>query len=337
MKRGMLLLKNVISVVIAAIAVVSIIGLISNLWGFVIPSSEKEQALGMLQNIGNTLNSIDLMQDADLYVYAPAGLYLVTFSNNQAPEGITIINECINKNCTCICDEKCEKKAYCIQISKPLRKDGSNFKQQIPFSASVVNNINEYFLLNLMSETSGESKVIEKRETNPSILVDSSYSLASGERPSPSVSYIVIHHTSGSSFQEAYAALVSKGYSAHYLIDKDGKIYYFVDESRMAYHALGFNEQSIGIELVNTGYSNDKFTDAQYASLNSLLKDITKRWNIPYDNAHIMGHYETLTAKYADGTYRKWDPSPNFEWSRIGLTNHNVIAIAQLPRGYGYA
>lgn len=133
------------------------------------------------------------------------------------------------------------------------------------------------------------------------------------------------------------------GVSAHYIIDRSGQIYELVSEKRVAYHAgkgkLPFspsfennmNAHSIGIEMTAIGSEKDMmmfmskesyseidkkhigFTEAQYKSLNWLLKDLMKRYpNIKKDRRHIVGHSE-----YA--TERRTDPGELFDWEKIGL------------------
>ena len=115
--------------------------------------------------------------------------------------------------------------------------------------------------------------------------------------------------------------------SVHYIIDRDGAIYYIVDESLNAWHAEDWNSRSIGIEIVNLGTKDMQFTDAQYASISSLINDIaSRRSSIKIDNEHVLGHFQAST----EG---KWDPSPNFDWARIGLSGHKTSTA---PPGQGY-
>jgi hypothetical protein len=159
------------------------------------------------------------------------------------------------------------------------------------------------------------------------------YKLKSETRDTPKIAYIILHHTGDSSYKQTYATLLKRGLSVHYILDRDGKVYSVVDESRLAYHAAGMNSVSIGIEIVNTGNKNMLYTEQQYDSLNKLLKGITMRWNIPYDNEHIIGHFQTKQGKI-DG---KWDPSPNFEWAKIGLPNHATPVLSSIDKSFGYA
>ena len=140
-------------------------------------------------------------------------------------------------------------------------------------------------------------------------------------RPSPNFgerrpAYVILHHTTNDSADQALATLTSpfKQVSAHYLIGRDGRIIYLVDELKRAWHAgdsywggnRDLNSSSIGIELDNTG--NEPFADAQISVLIDLLRDLTARWNIP--PANIIGHGDVAPG-------RKVDPSAYFPWRRL--------------------
>lgn len=129
--------------------------------------------------------------------------------------------------------------------------------------------------------------------------------------------------------------------SPHYMIDRDGEIYFLLPESRAARHAgkgkiEGYNDYddtlnkySIGIELMAIGSEAEMqqmmssehyrkipaehigYTEAQYQALNLLIDDILARNSmIKRDRKHIIGHDE-----YAPD--RKTDPGSLFEWKKI--------------------
>lgn len=100
--------------------------------------------------------------------------------------------------------------------------------------------------------------------------------------------------------------------SAHYIIDRGGKIYQLVDEKLIAHHGgkgilpdgdIKINTRSLGIELINT--KSSKYTESQYIALATLILDIKKRCTINY----ILGHNEIAPG-------RKTDPW-NFDWNKI--------------------
>ena len=100
--------------------------------------------------------------------------------------------------------------------------------------------------------------------------------------------------------------------SAHFLIKRDGQLLQFVSCLDRAWHAGkstwkgqdNCNDFSIGIELV--GSDKIDFDEAQYTSLNYLIKALKKTYNIE----DIAGHCEISPG-------RKTDPGPFFNWASI--------------------
>ena len=127
--------------------------------------------------------------------------------------------------------------------------------------------------------------------------------------------------------------------SINYIILRDGSIKCWIPEERVAWHAgkgtwggdekytNKMNKYSIGIELTAIGSKNDMkqyvsssyynsipksnigFTDAQYESLIALINDVCKRWSIPINREHIIGHSEYSPLKA--------DPGELFDWERV--------------------
>ncbi|WP_124384506.1 N-acetylmuramoyl-L-alanine amidase [Pseudomonas sp. R5-89-07] len=150
------------------------------------------------------------------------------------------------------------------------------------------------------------------------------------------VQFVVVHYTSTN--LERSLALLTKGQvSSHYLVgdDASGTIYKLVDESQRAWHAgesewMGrtwLNSSSIGIEIVNPGYSDTPtgrvwypYSEAQVKSLVVLLKDISKRNGI--DPKNIIGHSDIAPQ-------RKLDPGPLFPWKRLADEGVGIWPDAQ--------
>ena len=140
---------------------------------------------------------------------------------------------------------------------------------------------------------------------------------------------VVLHHTGEFGADESEAIKViekfknpSSKVSAHYLIDRDGTIYQLVNDNEIANHAgnSGINQQSIGIEIINSGKKNDVYTSQQYLALNGLLDDFENNYGIQRTNENIIGHYEVVRTEGV-----RWDPSPNFEWFKIRLNGHRLL------------
>jgi N-acetylmuramoyl-L-alanine amidase len=140
-------------------------------------------------------------------------------------------------------------------------------------------------------------------------------------RPSPNFgerrpNYVVLHHTSNSDAARAVATLTrpASQVSAHYLVVRDGRIVYMVDERLRAWHAgesywggnRDINSASIGIEIDNDG--REPYTEQQITALLALLADLKTRWSIPA--ANFLGHGDVAPG-------RKVDPGANFPWKRL--------------------
>ena len=121
------------------------------------------------------------------------------------------------------------------------------------------------------------------------------------------------------------------GNSAHFYIDRDGRTEQWVDTERIAHHVRGFNENSIGIELVNRGRYPDwlhterqcmtePYPEKQIVSLIGLLAWLC---STIVTLRRIAGHEDLDCASVpasndpALSVRRKCDPGPLFPWSRV--------------------
>ncbi|MBI4195063.1 MAG: N-acetylmuramoyl-L-alanine amidase [Betaproteobacteria bacterium] len=141
------------------------------------------------------------------------------------------------------------------------------------------------------------------------------------QRPSPNFDerrpgFVILHHTSDDTAEQALSTLTdpARKVSSHYLISRNGRIHYLVDEQARAWHAgesywsghHDLNSASIGIELDNSG--EESFPEAQIESLLALLADIKERYGLPA--ANFLGHGDVAPG-------RKTDPSRYFPWRRL--------------------
>ncbi|MCP3135745.1 peptidoglycan recognition protein family protein [Pyxidicoccus xibeiensis] len=132
---------------------------------------------------------------------------------------------------------------------------------------------------------------------------------------------IVLHHTASNDGKAdmAWMRNPKSKVSAHYMVDRDGKIYQLVGDDKRAWHAgkgelhgvpSDINSRSIGIELVNDGSGKTAFTEAQYKALTQLTGHLKQKYEVPLKN--IVGHADVAVPKG-----RKNDPAPNFDWNRL--------------------
>ena len=121
------------------------------------------------------------------------------------------------------------------------------------------------------------------------------------------------------------------GNSGHFYIDRDGRTIRFVPSERIAHHVRGYNEHSIGIELVNRGRwpdwldsrnqaMSEAYPEEQIESLLALLAWLRRR--LP-GLSRIAGH-EDLDRERVPASddphktvFRKLDPGPAFPWQRV--------------------
>jgi len=141
------------------------------------------------------------------------------------------------------------------------------------------------------------------------------------DRGGKDIDTIVLHHTASNNGAGDLAHMRNPKaeVSAHYMVDRDGKIYQLVNDSKRAWHAgkselhgvpTDVNSRSIGIEIVNDGGGKTPYTDAQYKALTQLVGYLKQEYKVPMNN--LVGHKDVAVPKG-----RKNDPSANFDWNRL--------------------
>lgn len=102
--------------------------------------------------------------------------------------------------------------------------------------------------------------------------------------------------------------------SAHFLIERDGRLVQFVECDKRAWHAgessfqgrQGCNDYSLGVEL--EGCDEQPYSAAQYQTLVALTRCL--QVNYPaISQRRIVGHSDVAPG-------RKTDPGPAFDWGR---------------------
>lgn len=154
----------------------------------------------------------------------------------------------------------------------------------------------------------------------PAARLDNTYTARS---QSSRVKFVILHYTVAN-LPGSIKTLTEQAVSSHYLLtdEAEPKFYVLVDEARQSNHAglsswktfSNLNPASIGIEIVNPGYTDHArgtyapFSQAQIDQLILLLKDIVKRHQIAPQN--ILGHADVAPQ-------RKQDPGPMFPWQQL--------------------
>ncbi|MFF6996341.1 N-acetylmuramoyl-L-alanine amidase [Streptomyces sp. NPDC008313] len=140
-----------------------------------------------------------------------------------------------------------------------------------------------------------------------------------GDRPdSSSIDYIVIHDTEGS-WETTLKLVQDPTYVSwnYTLRSTDGHIAQHVKNKDVAWHAGNWfvNSKSIGLEHEGFLTSPDAwYTEAMYRSSARLVKYLSRKYGIPLDRQHILGHdnVQAPTASGIPGMHT--DPGPYWDW-----------------------
>lgn len=129
-----------------------------------------------------------------------------------------------------------------------------------------------------------------------------------------SINLIVVHCTATVEGRDHDIDDVAKWHKArgfkavgyHYLVKLDGVVEAGRPEHQVGAHVDGHNTNSIGVCYVGglglqDGRAKDTRTSAQKRSLESLLRDLKRR----YPRAHIVGHRDLSPDKDGDGTVER--------------------------------
>ncbi|WP_443042732.1 N-acetylmuramoyl-L-alanine amidase [Streptomyces sp. NBC_00344] len=135
------------------------------------------------------------------------------------------------------------------------------------------------------------------------------------------VRYIVIHDTESSYDAAVSAFRKAEGAAPHYVMRaSDGAVTQMTQGKDIAFHAgnYWFNMHSIGIEHEGfAAHGAAWYTPTQYRATADLVKYLAKRYGVPLDHEHIIGHDNVPgpSDRYVAGMH--WDPGPSWDWSEF--------------------
>jgi hypothetical protein len=141
-------------------------------------------------------------------------------------------------------------------------------------------------------------------------------------RPPSQVRLVVVHVTEGS-----YAGTLSwfrnrhAHAAANYVVARDGRIAHMVPNDRIAWHAGNsyVNYHSIGIEHEGYVAVDGTISDAEYRSSAHLVASLLRRYRLPADRHHLIGHNEVPDPGHPGrfgGFAHHTDPGPHWDWGR---------------------
>jgi N-acetylmuramoyl-L-alanine amidase len=133
---------------------------------------------------------------------------------------------------------------------------------------------------------------------------------------------IVEHYTGSNSFSSAWNTFAANtpdpelgelpGTCAHFIVDRNGRIYQLVRTNVMCRHTVGLNYVAIGIEHVGTSDAEVLRDRAQLRSSLELSAWLVDRFHIRIRN--VIGHSESLSSQYHRERYRPWARQTHADW-----------------------
>jgi N-acetylmuramoyl-L-alanine amidase len=133
---------------------------------------------------------------------------------------------------------------------------------------------------------------------------------------------IVEHYTGSNSFSSAWNTFAANtpdpelgelpGTCAHFIVDRNGRIYQLVRTEVMCRHTVGLNYVAIGIEHVGTSDAQVLRDRAQLRSSLELSAWLVDRFHIRIRN--VIGHSESLSSQYHRERYRPWAHQTHADW-----------------------
>jgi N-acetyl-anhydromuramyl-L-alanine amidase AmpD len=111
------------------------------------------------------------------------------------------------------------------------------------------------------------------------------------------------------------------GVSAQYVIGRDGEVVHMVPDDEIAWHAGNhwYNLHAIGVENEGVVEVPGTFTDAEYRASAHLVAGLLRRYRLPADRRHVIGH-DQVPDPYHPGLYGGYahhtDPGSHWDWPR---------------------
>ncbi len=141
------------------------------------------------------------------------------------------------------------------------------------------------------------------------------------------IDFLIMHHLQANSIAQTIEALEYHEVSAHFLIDKSGKIVQLVEENDIAFHAgvscwngfEGLNMNSIGIEFINSDPFSNNFSQEQMLAGVDLASYLINKYNI--QSRYVLGHSDIAYNSTSGLLDRKQDPSHLFDWELLAKNN----------------
>ncbi|MGW0086567.1 N-acetylmuramoyl-L-alanine amidase [Streptomyces sp. NPDC003393] len=194
-------------------------------------------------------------------------------------------------------------------------------------------NTGQLAMLHLKKTSSAGTECPPDMDCRLALATTTAYQVADRPTDGMEIKYIVIHDAE-SSYQNAIAAARAPGSksAANYVMRAfDGAVTQTVADKNLALHAnnFWFGMHSIGIE--HEGFAARGatwYTQAQYQNTADLVRYLARKYGIPLDRQHILGHDNVPGPLDAYVAGMHWDPGPYWDWDRFMM-----LAGAKTERG----
>lgn len=138
---------------------------------------------------------------------------------------------------------------------------------------------------------------------------------------------IVEHYTASDSFSSAWSTFAANepdpelhelpGDCAHFIIDRNGRVYQLVRLDIMCRHTVGLNYVAVGIEHVGTSDAEILHDKAQIRASLELTAWLVGRFHIRVRN--VIGHSESLSSPYHRELYKPWAHQTHADWKHADM------------------
>jgi N-acetylmuramoyl-L-alanine amidase len=163
-----------------------------------------------------------------------------------------------------------------------------------------------------------------RRKTEMAAYAEKHYGVHSW-RLQPKV--IVEHYTASNSFSSAWNTFAANepdpelhelpGDCAHFIIDRNGRVYQLVRLDIMCRHTVGLNYVAVGIEHVGTSDAEILHDKAQIRASLELTAWLVGRFHIKVRN--VIGHSESLSSPYHRELYKPWAHQTHADWKHADM------------------
>jgi N-acetylmuramoyl-L-alanine amidase/Bacterial Ig domain len=158
------------------------------------------------------------------------------------------------------------------------------------------------------------------------------------KRPPSAIRLVVVHVTEGT-----YGSAVAwfrnprARASAHYVVSRDGAVTQMVPNAEVAWHSGNgwVNRHSIGVEDEGFTKIAGTFTDAEYRASAELVAGLMRRYRIPIDRSHLIGHNQVPDPFHPGlfgGVSHHTDPGRYWDWRRyLGYVRDYAAGVTPPP------